>query len=103
MTGDLFLFYSDCKWVVDSFSAGRSYCTHPRCIGAAFWRRVFDAARDAFGSETSLSVVKVDAHRSVADCNENPDVIYKGDGNKLADNEASETRCCIASCLRAAR
>ena len=52
--------------------------------------KVFDVACDAFGSEVSLSVVKVEAHRSLADSNENPDIIYKWGGNKLADSEAKQ-------------
>ena len=80
-----FTFYTDCKWVLDSFCAGPSNCTASSHVGSALWRKLFNAIDDVFLDISKVHVLKVRAHTSVSECMGSLELLWLRAGNTIAD------------------
>ena len=76
-----FTFYTDCKWVIDSYQSGWSACTASSYVASALWRKLFNLVYDRFGDCSKVRLVKVKAHTSVASCAGDPNMVWMRGGN----------------------
>ena len=61
-------FYTDCKWVVDTFASGWAVATQPMAVFAGVWRKVFKAIDDVLTSVEQLHLIKVKGHATAVSC-----------------------------------
>ena len=84
-------FYTDCKWVSDSYMRGEEFCTHSTAVFAGTWKQIFALAREHVGGDLDkLSVIKIKGHASVAACGDDAELHYRRLGNVIADKGAKQ-------------
>ena len=84
----LFIFYTNCMWVISSFKRGEQHCTASDCWGAFLWVRIFELVRSLLGEAdgaSKLVLTKIKAHTSLASCGMVPEQIYRRGGNHISD------------------
>ena len=75
------VYHSDCQWVVDGFSQGKSYTTGSGMTHADLWARLWRAEHS---SSAHVSIIKVKGHATSVDVEKGYPTLYK-DGNSCAD------------------
>jgi len=83
-------FYTDCKWLIETFAKGEWAATHPMACHSHLWRSVFRHLKD-LGDDRGddvLVLVKVQAHASYVYCGNDEVLLFQKWGNDLADGLA---------------
>ena len=78
-------FYTDCKWVVDTFASGWAVATQPMAVFAGVWRKVFKAIDDVLTSVEQLHLIKVKGHATAISCGNDEVLMLQKRGNDEAD------------------
>ena len=81
-------YYSDCQWVIDTYTLGRHQATQPMAVFAGLWKRLFRAVDDVLANPGMLRLTKVRAHASLASCGQDEMLLLYKRGNDEADRLA---------------